>query len=212
MSDLSVLEPSFTKPLHHRLHKLLVPIDHFLLVLIKLYNSLFKSNIETIVLSKMVEEELDYYHDEYMVTILTNYITAHKYAEDKAPFFLGEGEFKHTAEMEAILKDSNECVKRAEALVDQLDKKKVEHHVLKQVSNKVINLQEELISQFLDKGILFAMDAKLLIEEVEMQRDQLEKEHWFLHSYRTRSDAGNIRGVMKIHAEDEGNLELGGGC
>ena len=81
-------------------------------------------------------------------------------------------------------------MEQAEKKLNELDPKIVEYHVLRQISNKVIRLQESLINEFLAKGVLFPMDAAILIEEVDKQRDHLKEEHWFLHSYAKRRFQG----------------------
>merc|ERR1711916_53147 len=146
------------------------------------------SNFNPPVLSSMVENEIQYYHDEYVVSVLTNYISAHKYSQRKAPKFLGS-QITKTDQAQVILSESIATVKRAEEILAGIDPRIVEYHVLRQVSNRVITLQEEMIDQFLQKGVLFPMDAAMLIEEVDKQRENLKKEHWFLHAYTRRNSA-----------------------
>ena len=183
--DFKFLEPSFEKQTHHRVHVLLIPLDYIVAFFYNAYNSMTGSSLEAPVVSKLVESEMDYYHDEYVVSVLTNYISAHKYSQRKAPHFLGD-DIIHTVESQRIIQESVDTCEQAEAILQSLDPKIVEYHVLRQVSSRVITLQEEMINQFLEKGVLFPMDASILIDEVDAQRHSLKNEHWFFHSYAKR--------------------------
>lgn len=200
--DLKFLEPSFKKQVHHHVHQLLVPIDYIVSACYSVFNSISGSNFNPPVLSSMVENEIQYYHDEYVVSVLTNYISAHKYSQRKAPKFLGS-QITKTDQAQVILSESIATVKRAEEILASKDPKIVEYHVLRQVSNRVITLQEEMIDQFLQKGVLFPMDAAILIEEVDKQRESLKEEHWFLHAYSKRNSA-----LLESVAPDPTGIEL----
>jgi len=195
--DFKFLEPSFEKQPHQKVHLLFTPVDYVVNFFTNAYNLITGSTLEPPVISSLVESEIDYYHDEYVISVLTNYISAHKYSQKKAPKFLGQ-EITDTPESQHILKESINTVKRAEEILSGLDPSVVEYHVLRQVSNRVITLQEEMINQFLQKGVLFPMDAAILVEEVADQRRSLRNEHWFLHSYRRRNSSDSVLQAIEM--------------
>jgi hypothetical protein len=61
-------------------------------------------------------------------------------------------------------------VSQAKEKFSLIDQEVVDHHVLKMIASKLLHIQEDTIQHFKDEGILYPIDAELLIEEAEQQK------------------------------------------
>ena len=69
-----------------------------------------------------------------------------------------------------IVLESEASVSQAKEKFSLIDQQVVDHHVLKMIASKLLHIQEDTIQHFKDEGILYPIDAELLIEEAEQQK------------------------------------------
>lgn len=107
----------------------------------------------------------------FVVCLLTNYITAHKYAQKTAPHYLENTEYTDTLELACIIKESEDSVADALEVYHALNKDLLEQHVLEQVQRMVQHVQDDTIQQLKDEGIVYQTEAEALVAEIENQND-----------------------------------------
>lgn len=115
----------------------------------------------------------------------------------QAPHYLGETELADTPEEALIVKESEESVAEAKAKFALIEKEVVDHHVLKQIANKLLHIQEDMIQHFKEEGILYPIDAELLISETEEQKRILLRDFKLIY-LNMRSDEETAR--RSVHA------------
>jgi len=131
--DWSVLLPTLQVVPRERLISCAKPIDYIYSLFCGTANFLFGWSLAPLHLTDNLREAIEWYQDEYRVTVLTSFIAAHKYAQHKAPQYLGETDLADTPEEKIIVEESAASVVEAADILALIEKGVIQHHVIKQV-------------------------------------------------------------------------------
>ena len=113
------------------------------------------------------------YEQAHIVHVLTSFIEAHEYAQERIPFYLGETEGIDTAEEAMVVEESQELVREAQLLLAALSPEVVTRQISRQIASWILYTQEGLIEEFQAEGIITQKSAEVLLEEVKRDFDKL---------------------------------------
>ena len=94
--DWSALEPTLKKRSYDWVKRVFYPVDGMIWGFLKAWSFLTRQPmIQLTPVAVAVVDMLEWYQDAYAVSLLTNFIAAHRYAQIKAPQYLGETEVSY---------------------------------------------------------------------------------------------------------------------
>jgi hypothetical protein len=107
------------------------------------------------------------------VVVLTSFVEAHRYAQHHIPFYLGEEEWAESPEEFLILEESNAVVAAALALLGEISVDSFRLHVSRQAARMVLCMQEDMISHFIEEGILSSDNAEHFLSLIHKDKHKL---------------------------------------
>eukprot|EP01041_Mallomonas_annulata_P003036 gene3036-5952_t len=110
------------------------------------------------------------------VYILSSFIEAHEYAQEKIPYYLGEEEGIDTPELALVVQESVESVTAAKAMLADIDADIISYNVSKQVARILLHTQQTMVEKFQEEGVLCPRDADILLIETHRDYVQLQRE------------------------------------
>ena len=112
--------------------------------------------------------------DKIIINVLSSYVTAHEYGQRKLPLYLGEDEFVNTPEEARIIKESSQNIAKAKELLNQImSVDKVTLEITTQACRMIIYSQEDVITHFVEEGILPIKQSLALFEDTEKDLERL---------------------------------------
>ena len=129
-----------------------------------------------------LKDMLDRRWQSYIVCLLTNFITAHKYAQKTAPHYLENTEYTDTPERALVIKESEDSVTEALEMYNSFGKDVLEQHVSEQVQMMLQHVEDDTIQQLKEEGIVYQTEVEALVAETEKQNE------CFVRGFRIRDD------------------------
>jgi hypothetical protein len=118
------------------------------------------------------------YRDGQAVYLLTAFIDAHIYAQQRIAYCMGTTTAVDTPEQEVVVLESQALVEQARDRLAAIDPETVTKQVTKQTARWVIHEQQEQTEQYLREGVVSAAEAEKLLREAEGDLRRLGKVEW----------------------------------
>jgi hypothetical protein len=105
--------------------------------------------------------------DDDVVSVLTCFIAAHEYAQERIPVYLGEESVADTVEQAVVINESKKLVSQAaNRLLSEFDPAHVKLLKSLQIVHSIQHHQEDQLIRMMDEGILKEHDAVVLFDEL----------------------------------------------
>jgi hypothetical protein len=116
------------------------------------------------------------YTDDVVVSVLTCFISAHEYAQQRIPVYLGEEAVADTVEQAVVVAESQKLVQKAKSRLNgEFDAEHIQLLKSQQIVYSIQHHQEVHLTQMVEEGILKEHDAVSLFDELHADRDLAAK-------------------------------------